>query len=146
MAFSPETYREAAYEHIKVCIQLHGEGKFLLSHYVAGLAVECTLRAYQFRKNTQFDGRHNIQKLYLGSGFDRMIPKARKSAIIQAIVEVDSRWSNSYRFLSTAELRRRLLELKLNRGISGDLLEGSSRRLLDSAFELVQLGELKWPK
>jgi hypothetical protein len=92
------------------------------------------LRAYHFRENKEFKGRHNIQALFLGSGFDRIIPKADKQSIYRAVGEIDARWANDYRYMSAEDLRRRLLELKLNRKVTGDLLEGSSRLLLDAAI------------
>ena len=43
-----EIYYEAAKEHRDLALELHEAGRYVMAHYLSGLAVECILRAYQY--------------------------------------------------------------------------------------------------
>lgn len=57
---------------------------------------------------------------------------------------ISTHWRSNHRFLSAEGLRRFLLEQKLQRGIDGELLQVSSRAVLNAASMLTKLGEVKW--
>ena len=45
---------------------------FALSMYTAGLAVECLLRAFRWKKDKSFEGRHDLEDLLKASGLLRI--------------------------------------------------------------------------
>jgi len=47
--------------------------------YVAGVAVECMLRAFITRRSAEFEGRHDIARLYRASGIWRVDPAAMRA-------------------------------------------------------------------
>ena len=69
-----EIYYEAAKEHKALAQELHEAGRYVMAHYLAGLAVECILRAYHYRLSPVFSGRHNLQTLYWDAQFDDVVP------------------------------------------------------------------------
>jgi len=144
MAFNAEDYRIAAEEHVTAANQLYGLKRWALAHYVAGLAVECMFRAYRCRVNTQFDERHNLRDLARASGFLDIIPPERVEAILAALEGVVARWQNDHRFRSEAALRRFLVDNSLYLKIKGDFVKESSRRIVNAATELVNLGARQW--
>ena len=144
MPFNADDYRIAAEEHITAANQLYGLKRWALAHYVAGLAVECMFRAYRCRVNAQFDERHNLGDLARASGFLDNIPSKRVEIISAALSEVVTRWRNDHRFRGEESLRRFLVDRKLYLKIKGDFVKESSRRIVNAATELVNLGAMQW--
>src|SRR5689334_3990123 len=65
----PEHYYRAALERIKQAEYLYREGNsYALAMYVAGVAVECILRAFRARKAPVFESRHDLLLLFAESG------------------------------------------------------------------------------
>jgi hypothetical protein len=144
MAFSAESYRDAAREHIEAARALYRSRHFVLCHYVGGLAVECLLRAYRFRKNPEFDARHDLYTLFHDSGILAAIPQPELHAANAALVAVSVRWTNDHRFRSLPELRGFLRRIHLHRGIKGDFVKESARRITEAAAEFIQIGLRAW--
>jgi len=141
---SPQTYRFAAEEHATAAFLLLGERRFVLAHYVAGLAVECIIRAYRTRLSAVFDERHDLYELARAARFFELFPANRAPALSAAFGIVVAQWVNTHRFRSEASLRKFLTEHRLFRGIKGDLLAARSRMIVNAAWELVNIGVSKW--
>ncbi len=137
-----EIYREAAVEHLALARELHDTGRYVMSHYLAGLAVECILRAYQYRLSPVFSGRHDLQILYSSAGFASIVPQENQEAVGAALSEVSRRWSNSHRYRSEAALR--LFLRRANLGGTGKFVRESSRKIVNAATLVVEIGAVKW--
>ena len=137
-----ETYKEAAQEHKTLAVELHAAGRYVMAHYVAGLAVECILRAYQYRLNPVFSGRHDLQALYRDAQFASIVAPAEEQKITSALIEVVRWWSNSHRYRSERALR--VFLRRANLGQTGKFVRESSRRIVDAAIVMVDQGVLKW--
>jgi hypothetical protein len=144
LAFNAEQYRAASLEHLKLAGQLLDEERYLLSHYLSGLSVECMLRAYRFRIDQEFDGRHNLEILFRESGYEKNMPKAMRERVSVALNVVQLRWKNDYRFRCTEDLTRYLYQIKAHRGLIGDLLLESNKLLYEAANVIVEFGDKKW--
>src|SRR5438876_11495942 len=118
-----ETYRDAAAEHITVAGELYDSGRFLHANYLAGLSVECVLRAYRVMIDPEFDSRHEIDKLYKLAKFADVVPPRQAEEIGASLGDVLALWSNDHRFLSQGALRKRWTKHKLYEGIKGDFLK-----------------------
>lgn len=137
-----EIYREAAREHISLAQELHRTGRYVMSHYLAGLAVECILRAYQYRLSPIFSGRHDLQLLYRDAKFDDGMVPQNKAEAYTALIEVSRRWSNSHRYRSENALR--LFLRRANLGRTGKFVRESSRKITNAATIIVEIGVLRW--
>lgn len=137
-----EIYREAAQEHSVLANELHDTGHYVMAHYVAGLAVECILRAYRYRISSIFDARHSLEALYAAADFGSVVPLDQEAAVETALAEVVRRWSNSHRFRSEQSLREYLKKASLGR--TGKYVRESSRRIVNAAIVIVDQGELHW--
>jgi HEPN domain-containing protein len=137
-----EVYREAAKEHRDLSLELHEARRYVMSHYLAGLAVECILRAYHYRLSSVFSGRHDLQTLYRDAQFAILVLPDDEERVTSALTEVVRRWSNSHRFRSEQALRLYLRRSGLGR--TGTFVRESSRRIVDAAIVIVDLGVLKW--
>lgn len=135
-------YFAAAQEHKTLAVELHEAGRYVLSHYLAGLAVECILRAYRTRINSAFTARHDLAALAQEAGFDSIVPDEMQETIGAAFTEVVRRWSNSHRYRSERALRDSLRQAGLGR--SGKYVRESSRRIINAAIVIVDQGVLKW--
>ena len=135
-------YKEAAQEHKTLAIELHADGRYVMAHYVAGLAVECILRAYQYRLNPVFSGRHDLQALYRDARFASIVAPDEEQKVTSALIEIVRRWSNSHRYRSERALR--LFLRRANLGQTGKFVRESSRRIVDAAIVIVDQGVLKW--
>lgn len=139
-----ETYRAAAEEHAAVAAQLYRLRRWVLCHYVSGLAVECLLRAYRYRRDPEFDARHDVEVLCRASGIREAIPTSFLAAANDVLDKVAYLWSNSRRFRSAADLRAFLRRANAHRGIKGDFLKECSRRILAAATTFVEIGLDAW--
>ncbi len=148
MKFTAEAYRQAALEHVATARELYDADlpRYALAHYVAGLAVECMLRAYRHRIDPEFDERHDLRALYKAARFDEIVPPALQEQIGTARSIVDSQWQNNHRFCSEEYLRSFFKRGALDRGIRGDFLKERTRRIVNAAFEIVSTGNKQWTK
>ena len=137
-----ETYKEAAREHITVAQEMYLTGRYVLAHYLSGLAVECILRAYQYRLSPVFSGRHDLRALYNDAQFGIIVTPDEEAQVCVALLEVTRRWSNSHRYRSEAALR--LFLLRANLGRTGRFVRESSRKIVNAAAIIVEIGVLQW--
>jgi hypothetical protein len=154
----PEHYYIAAIERMNQAWEIYrGGAGYALAMYVAGLAVECMLRAHKMRKDTTFDERHDLKRLFQASGMldadpailqEKGLSEAgarRHFRELQAsMVDVYDLWTNDYRFASETRLRAHLKFRKLDRGIKGDFVKARARKLLESAQRLIDKGIFQW--
>ena len=174
MDFKAKDYYEAGRERLaqaellftlpdEHCKGLEGR-RYALVVYTAGLAVECMLRAYRLKGNSQFDSRHRLAELFVESGLDTHVEAhlvarghdADSEVVIgrltrlRAAVDVAAGvWRNSHRFASDAMLcrdllARRILSKKDNKGPKAKVLQRQAHRLLLSAKVVIKAGEDAW--
>jgi HEPN domain-containing protein len=155
MQFTSEEYYRAAAERMRQAREIHDSGKnYALAMYCGGLAVECILRAYRWRKDSSFEGRHDLKELFDASGLRQIHEeRARKkrtpeeaierssAEIVDAMGEVTALWHNNLRFASEASLRAHLNRIG---GIRGDALKKNSADLLLAAAIIVDTGVKAW--
>lgn len=144
MPHGPESYREAALEHVGVARELHDRGHFAAAHYWAGLAVECMLRAYRVREDPQFDSRHDLKQLIRDAKFYDFVPHRRQEETAAAVSELVQRWRNDHRFRSAKALRQWLRDRCPDQGVKGDALKYSSSQIVEAAVLVVSIGERRW--
>jgi len=150
MRISAETYLRSAESHISAGWDLHSRSWYVLSHYVAGLSVECVFRAYRSRIDPQFSGRHDLNVLFDEARFAEILPsdRAARESHLAAIDHLRVYWSNTYRFCSTERLLSHLKKMRLYSVVKsrGDdaLLRNSSKKMLTDASAIVSLGVKKW--
>src|SRR4051812_45327564 len=122
MQFEAKEYYQASLERMKEARTIYSTGKsYALAMYCGGLAVECLLRAFRWKKDRSFEGRHDLGELFKASGFlkiddeylrDRGASEVaiRKSgATLHAALNlVASLWHNNLRFASEARLKKHL--------------------------------------
>ena len=137
-----ETYKEAAREHLSLARELHEANRYVMAHYLAGLAVECILRAYLYRLSPVFSGRHDLQILYRDAKFDSIVAPEDNERVNTALIEVTRRWTNSHRYRSEAALRLFLRRARI--GSTGKFVRESSRRIVEDAGIVVEMGVKKW--
>ena len=147
VAAQANQYLDAAREHLARLQPLHDAADYALCIYVAGLAVECLLRAYRHRVDPKFSARHDLIVLAKESGFAVLFPAGKGSAAyLSALTNVGLIWSSNDRFRPESALRRRLKDLGLDRGRKGDWLRELSARAVKDATLLVDLGDQQWTR
>lgn len=144
MGISAEIYYDAAREHAVVAAEMYDLGRYVLAHYVSGLSVECILRAYQARRSSEFDSKHDLRRLSHEAKFPDLFPAGQESEWEALFADLARRWNNDFRFRSLKSLRRYLRRAGLHEGIKGDFVKESARRIVSAAAKLVELGVSKW--
>lgn len=133
------------------------DGAYALSMYCSGLAVECLLRAFRWKDDKSFEGRHDLNELLRASGILRVnethlrrLGKAedeilRSSLEFRAAVnEIVFVWHNNLRFASEARLKSHLIRLNKVHGIKGDPLRKNASDLFGAAQRVVNKGIVLW--
>jgi HEPN domain-containing protein len=161
MIFEPRHYYRAALERIEQARELyrqdHRVNHHTLAFYAAGLAVECMLRAFLTRHSREFEGRHDLIKLFEESGILDLDPSSPglsklsdeelesiKKDLGVAVARVNRLWRNNVRFASGSYLKSYLHELGLDRGIKGDVVKENLRRLLEACNLILNRGVILW--
>ena len=157
MQFSAEHYFRAAYERILDARELHKRGRYGFCIYASGLAVESLLRAFRWKKDPVFDGRHDLVRLFKDSGILQLNEeKLRGRGLAEEVVrrtiteflaakdDVTRFWSNDFRFASDAQIRGYLAAIGAYRGKRGDLLKVSASTILSAAQKIVDTGVILW--
>ena len=140
MRFRPEHYLQAAQEQVVSARRLHKQRRYPAAIYLAGVAVECLLLAYQTRANPVFESRHDLRNLLRESGMSGFIrPKDRRKLSVQ-IGDVWVRWKNNYRFASHARLTSEFRRLNLDRDIRGEILKPNSDIIINNAGDIINMG------
>ena len=142
--FTAKLYRKAAVERADSLRRLYDHREYVLAIYVAGVAVESMFRAYRAKINPEFSSRHDLFELARESHFADHVPNPLAAQYAADLGVVAWRWSNSHRYRSEAALRKYLKRAGLDRGIKGDALKENARRAVESAIDLVKLGERLW--
>jgi hypothetical protein len=157
MQFTAEHYYRSARERILEAGVLYDRQRFGLSMYIAGLSVECLLRAFRSRSTPVFDSRHDLKILFRESGIlslheQRLEQRGLAWDDIQQIIEefraahddVVRLWRNDYRFAAELHIRSWLTHIAAYHGVKGDLLKANARRLLISAQAIIDTGVYLW--
>jgi HEPN domain-containing protein len=157
MQFVAEHYFRAAIERIEDARLFYSEGRYAFSMYVSGLATECLLRAFYWRKRPEFDARHDLLRLFKDSGFieaEQMRLARRGLAqpeIQKAMVEllgardtVIRLWSNDYRFAPESQMRSRLRALGVQQSKSGNQVKPGAVALYNAAKMVIDKGIVLW--
>jgi hypothetical protein len=158
MRFNAEQYYEAAIERMRQARFLyHQEESYALAIYIAGLAVECMLRAYKERRNPIFDERHDLSLLFDGSGmtglnepklleagWSRSVAAGFKKSLQSDIEVIHRLWNNKYRYASERRLRTELREKGFHHKIKGDFLKANAFRMIEASRTFIERGVLAW--
>ena len=174
MNFQPKDYYEAALDRMDQADLLYSLTKehcrglenrrYAWIVYTAGLAVECMFRAYILKATSQFDGRHDLDKLFIASRLDAHLRKhlsklghnAESTVIVKrldrlktAVVAAAMMWRNSYRYATEGMLCRDLLNRKVmrardNKGSKAQVLRKLTRLLLMDARTIITAGIETW--
>lgn len=139
-----ETHRFAAREHRKRAYALHESKDYFLAHYIAGLAVECHLRAYLRLVTNEFDSRHDLRELAKESGFYGIVPRRLREEFISDFDTLNLRWRSNQRYYSKRQFLDYMTEIRAEFRQSGDRWKNVSRRLLGLANKVTEQGEAKW--
>lgn len=138
------TYHDAAVQHATVARELYDLSRFSESNYIAGLAVECMLRAYRVMRDPEFDSRHDLHQLYRLARFGDVIPPSDALRATAALEQVIALWSNDHRFLDDSSLRKRWARRRLYEGVKGDFLKERVRQLVNASGTIVSIGAARW--
>jgi hypothetical protein len=158
MQFRAEQYYQASLERMRQARKIYElEASFALAMYCAGLAVESLLRAFRWKEDTSFEGRHALAELLKASQLLRiddeyMRRKGEPEEEIQnsgrelrrAMNEVLSLWHNNLRFASEASLKTFLNKTGRLRHVKGDPLKKNALDLLNAAQTVVDRGVTLW--
>jgi HEPN domain-containing protein len=144
MNFRPEHYLEAAREKVASAFNLYTDSSYVDSLYLAGVAVECLLRAYHLRKTDKFDDRHDLIDLMKQSSIADFIPIEMNREFGASLTAVWRRWKNNYRYACESRLSSELRNMGLYVGIKGNPLKENVRITLSAAKKLINAGVLSW--
>lgn len=137
-------YRAAAEDHLRAAGVCHRDGNYVTCHYLCGLCVECILRAYRWKVNGDWDGRHVLPKLYREAKFDELITSKQIEEMADRFGTITSRWANNHRYTSQTKLQRHLNDIGATINVKGDKLKQNSQEMYDAAEFIFGIGKTKW--
>ena len=144
-SINAEDYLAAARDHAVTLPELYAAGKYVLTIYVAGLAVECMFRAYAARDGRPFRSDHSLKNHDDDARYSVRLTEAQYREANPALLRLIELWRNTHRYRSPRSMRRFLKASRLDRGIRGDFLKENARRAVVLADRLLTLGFERWP-
>lgn len=146
MKLSGDDYMSGAAERVQAARVMYEGGRYVDALYLAGVAVECVLRAYAKEESDEFDGRHDLARLLKAATLEHFVGEKQRQSLSAALGEVWARWKNNYRYAPDPRLRSEVKRLQLDRGIKGDVLKENARISLEHALVIVNKGTFQWKK
>ena len=139
-----EAYRVTSLEHLEPLNRCHAEGADpAMTIYLAGLCVECMLRAYRMRIDPEFDAKHDLAKLASQAQFAANVPQGEATLLYsERLGRLATAWSSNDRFATAAVLTKRLRDLKYRP--KSETLAYAAGILYEDAQWLVALGRERW--
>ena len=158
MQFRADEYYQVSVERMAQAVDIYHRGEaFALAMYCAGLSVESLLRAFRWKEDATFDGRHDLYELLLASRLlefndGYMIHKCVSEESITewrlklkvAMSEVARLWHNNFRFASEARLKTYLQKAGRLKGVKGNPLKKNALDLIQAAQTIVDRGSTIW--
>ena len=139
-----ESYRAAAREHLERADRLHASEEFFLAHYMSGLAVECHLRAHLRLLTSEFDARHDLEKLAEEAGFTSIVPQNLEAAFSIKFETLNRRWRSNQRYYTERQFLDYMTTIRAEFHQGGNRWKNLSRTILNLAHEIINQGEAKW--
>jgi len=133
-----------AQDHLDRAQDDRERGSYFLAHYLAGLAVECYLRAWLRRVTDEFDPRHDLERLARAAKFYDIVPAARIDAFSADFGLLNERWRSSHRYFSERQLLDYMTDIKAEFNKKGDRWRNLCRTALEMAHRIIEQGEAKW--
>jgi HEPN domain-containing protein len=137
----PQDYYYAATERMAQANLLRRQQRYSIAMYIAGVAVECMLRAF-YPKDRDFDKGHNIEALYKACD-PEILGESAKKRLRGHIETVHLLWQNRYRYFSEERLRAHIRALGHDkRGVNpgADFLKVRCNELHDACNEVIMVG------
>ncbi len=107
MQWGSDTYRRGALERLDDARILKDAGRYALSMYVAGLAVEGMLRSLHWIKSREFDEKHDLKRIAVRvESLGLLRSEGRDEGFVSRIQGIARRWSNVLRFAGYDQLER----------------------------------------
>ncbi|HBJ85919.1 MAG TPA: hypothetical protein DDZ88_19035 [Verrucomicrobiales bacterium] len=144
MKFNAQQYLDCSRLRVESARRLHEQERFSAAIYLAGVGIECLLRAYIVRKNPAFDERHDLREMLKSSDLDLFVKVGDRQQVAAWLTDVWTRWKNDYRYASDERLKSEFKRRELDRGINGNFLKENSRLVIETALQLQAKGELQW--
>ena len=128
---------------------VEGVEHYPLAYYLAGVSVECVLRAYMTLIGATFDDKHDLRKLAQSGSFLSFMPLSQRDDLQDALTEIYKRWDNAIRYCSKKPLRNflvtgELTKLQNGRSIKGDLVIYQWNVLYKSSAKIITWGVNQW--
>lgn len=144
MHFRAEHYLDTARERVFSAVRLYELSRYSAAIYLAGVAVECLLRAYILRETKEFESRHDLTDLMRKSSIADFIPPQQNREFGAYLTTVWRRWKNNYRYASISRLSSEFRDMGLFSGIKGDPLKENARVTILATEKIISAGVLAW--
>ncbi len=133
-SYNKHEYRRASHEKFGAASDAFLSGHYAVSHYLAGVSVECMLRAFRWAIDPRFDAKHDLKELTKKSGVLIRLPAAKQAGVRDALNAMAVRWSVSHRYAPEDRLETYLKLILPN--------EGKSKILKTNANDMLEWNQL----
>ena len=143
-ASTSETYRSCALEHLERADYLFRDESYFLCHYLAGLAIECHLRARIRRTTDTFNSRHDLALLAVEALLYDIVTPSEQPTFAAVLTTVNRRWRSNHRFYSERQFLDYMNEIRAEYNVRGERWRNLARTMLNHAHAIIKQGEAKW--
>ena len=118
----------------------------IFSLYCAGVTIECMLRAYIAKYTSEFDSKHDLEKLYEKSRIASTLETAEKEALAIAIKKANKVWTNNLRYTSDKRMKRLMAHEKVRTEFKDihKYIDKYYSDIFDATDLIIKTGQDKW--
>jgi len=158
MDFESEHYFRASLERMSQAHEIYRtRDNYALTMYVAGVAVECMLRAFMVIRKAEFKSHHDLPALFVESGMISVADESLRAKglseeeidqhtneLRSSVNDVYNLWKNDFRYASESRLLAYLKRKRLFGKTKGNLLKAKTIELLSAAQRFINRGMVQW--
>jgi hypothetical protein len=158
MQFRSDEYYRVSLERMRQARTIYLEGdSYALAIYCGGLAVESLLRAFRWKEDPSFEGRHDLSELLKSSrllqidetyirqkGARDVAADEARLKLRTAMQAVSLLWHNNLRFACEASLKAFLRRSGRVEGVRGDIAKKNALDFLNAAQSVIERGVILW--
>ena len=120
--------------------------RMIFSLYCAGVSIECLLRAFITKNTTEFDAKHDLERLYDKSKIATYLTSEEKQEMTIAIKNANKMWHNNHRYTSDKRMKRVIAHQIVKAKITdiNKYLQKHYSDIFAAQKLIIKIGKQKW--
>lgn len=124
----------------------YDQKRMIFSLYCAGVSIECMFRAYITKNTSDFDSKHDLERLYDKSKMALLLTADEKEEMTIAVKVANKIWNNNLRYTSEKRMKRIIAHQIVKAKIKdiNKYLNKHYSDIFEAHETIIKIGKQKW--